>query len=115
MDRAASKIRAHLPLKPVEFLVLSILGDGELHGYGIVQEMKARSDGVVQVRPGDLYRVLYRLTERGLAGIAERRAVSAAGERRTYYALSPLGKRVLHAEADYLSSIIAHVQRGAAQ
>ncbi len=113
MDRADPDVRAHLPLRPVEFLVLSILGDGELHGYGIVQEMKARTDGVVDVRPGDLYRVLYRLTERGLAAIAERRSVSDAGERRTYYTLNPLGNSVLHAEADLLSSIIARVQSSA--
>ena len=48
------------PLKPVEFLVLSILQNGPLHGYGIVQEMNARTDGRVSPRPGDLYRILYR-------------------------------------------------------
>lgn len=113
MKPAERDIRAHLPLRPVEFLVLSILGDGELHGYGIVQEMKARTDGVVDMRPGDLYRVLYRLTERGLAAIAERRTVTDAGERRTYYTLTRLGRSVLHAEADLLSSIIARVERSA--
>jgi len=105
-----TSIHDHLPLKPVEFLVLAVLSDGHRHGYGIVQEMKERTSGVVQVRPGDLYRVLYRLSERGLVEDVDRRAAGADG-RRSYYGLTRLGKRVLRAEADLLSGILAQVER----
>jgi DNA-binding PadR family transcriptional regulator len=106
-------VRAHLPLKPVEFLVLAVLADGHLHGYGIVQEMEERTRGVIRIRPGDLYRVLYRLSERGLLKMVERKRPEGAEERRTYYGLTPFGKRVLRAEADLLSGIIAQVASSA--
>ena len=107
--RSKDDVTAHLPLRPVEFVVLAVLADGERHGYGIVQEMEERTGGVIRVRPGDLYRVLYRLSERGLLSTVDRRRPAGADERRTYYALTPLGKRVLRAEAELLSGIIAQV------
>lgn len=101
-------VHDQLPLKPVEFVVLAVLADGHRHGYGIVQEMEQRTGGVMRIRPGDLYRVLYRLSERGVLKTVERRP-AADDERRTYYGLTAFGKRVLRAEADMLSGIIAQV------
>ena len=109
MLRPWKNVHTLLPLKPVEFVVLAVLAEGDRHGYGIVREMEARTGGVIRVRPGDLYRVLYRLSERGLLRTVERRRPADDDERRTYYGLTPLGKRVLRAEADLLSGIIADV------
>ena len=93
------------PLKPVEFLVLAILENGPFHGYGIVQEMAARTDGRVSPRPGDLYRILYRLDQWGLL-VPDKRQV-ADEERRSYYRLTDLGKRVLLTEAEFLMKMAA--------
>ena len=98
-------VRALLPLKPLEFLVLAVLEEGALHGYGIVQRIEARTGGVVRVRPGDLYRVLYRLAKRRLL------ASKPEDERRTSYALTALGRRVLEAEASLLRTVVAGVGR----
>jgi DNA-binding PadR family transcriptional regulator len=68
---------AATPLKPVEFLVLVVLAGGPLHGYGIVQEIDARTGGRVRLRPGDVYRVIYRLGERGLLQESGRRVATA--------------------------------------
>ena len=108
MKKSRDEVTSLLPLKTVEFLVLAVLKDGKRHGYGIVQEMDERTQGTVRVRPGDLYRVLYRLQHRGLLLTAGRQTVEN-GERRTYYGLTRLGRRVLRAEADLLSGIIAQV------
>lgn len=97
-------------MKPIEFLVLAVLKGGSLHGYGIVQQLAKRTDGRVQVRPGNLYRVLDRLLERGLLEVAERRAAKELkDERRTYYRITPAGKRAVAAEAEMLSDIAADV------
>jgi DNA-binding PadR family transcriptional regulator len=99
------EIRALLPLRPLELLVLAVLDETPLHGYAMVERIEARSDGVMRVRPGDLYRVLYRLQKRRLL------SSKAGDERRTVYALTPLGRRVLEAEAKLLRGVVAGVGR----
>ncbi|MGZ6143278.1 MAG: PadR family transcriptional regulator [Myxococcales bacterium] len=88
------------PLKPAELFVLAILRGGPLHGYGIVQEVAARSQGRIQIRPGNLYRVLDRLLER--------RLIEVAGQRgdRTDYRITPLGRKTAQADARLLAGII---------
>ena len=49
-------VDAKLPLRPVDFHILLVLTDGELHGYGIVKEIEARSEGRIRLEPGNLYR-----------------------------------------------------------
>ncbi len=92
------------PLKPVEFLVLAILENRPLHGYGIVQEMSLRTDGRVSPRPGDLYRILYRLDQWGLL-IPDDARSDNDDERRSYYRLTDLGKKVMLAEAEFLAKM----------
>jgi DNA-binding PadR family transcriptional regulator len=99
------------PLKPVEFLVLAILKDGPLHGYGIVQEMASRTDGRISPRPGDLYRVLYRLDKKGLLVPDERKA-GCKEERRTCYRITQLGRRVLESEAEFLKKVATEALAG---
>jgi DNA-binding PadR family transcriptional regulator len=102
------ELRDQLPLKPLEFLALAVLEDQPLHGYAMAQRIESRSEGLVRVRPGDLYRVLYRLQKRGLLKSGP---AAGAGERRANYALTPLGRRVLRAEAKMLRTIAAGIGR----
>jgi len=98
---------ALLPLKPVDFLVLLVLADGERHGYGIVQDIEAESGGSVRLLPGNLYTVLGRLMRDGMIRESERRpAREMDDERRRYYALTPFGRRVLGAEALRLKALV---------
>ena len=92
------------PLKPAELFVLAVLRSGPLHGYGIVQEVAARSRGRIQIRPGNLYRVLDRLLERRLIEVAGQRG--EAGDRRTDYRITPLGRKTAQADARLLAGII---------
>jgi len=94
-----------LPLRPLEFLVLAVLEDDSLHGYAMVQRIESRTDGAVRVRPGDLYRVLYRLEKRRLLEASPKQR----DERRTYYGLTALGRRVLREEAEILRKVVAGV------
>jgi len=92
------------PLKPAELFVLAVLRAGPLHGYGLVQEVAARSRGRIQIRPGNLYRVLDRMLDRGLIELYER--ASPANERRTCYRITQLGRRVAQEEARLLAGVL---------
>jgi DNA-binding PadR family transcriptional regulator len=91
-----------VPLKPAELFVLAVLRGGPLHGYGIVQEVAARSAGRIQIRPGNLYRVLDRMLERGLIEVLK----ASGDDRRTDYRITPLGRKTAQAEAKLLSLVI---------
>ena len=96
-----------LPLKPVDFLVLLTLADRELHGYGIVAEISDRTEGRMRLVPGNLYAVLQRLQGQGLLEEADRRpVVDGEDQRRRYYKITPLGRRVTAAEAERLRGLV---------
>ena len=113
--------RTFLPLKPVDLQLLLALAEEDRHGYGLVQEIAERTEGLVQLDPGNLYRVIKRLLDDGLVAEAPKRAAGdAEGERRRYYQLTALGGRVLGAELARLDALVrspgvrALVQRGSA-
>ena len=94
-----------LPLRPVEFLILLSLASGERHGYGIIQDAGARALGI-DPDIGTLYRALRRLEDQGMIAEAGRRtAPDAQDERRIYYAITALGRRVARAEALRLEAL----------
>jgi DNA-binding PadR family transcriptional regulator len=100
--------RAFLPLKPVDLQLLLALSQRDLHGYGLVQAIAEGTDGLVQLDPGNLYRVIKRLLAEGMIDEADRRAAPDLGEeRRRYYRLTALGARVLAAEVRRLRALVA--------
>ena len=92
-----------LPLTPVAFEILLALGDGERHGYAVMQEVERRTDGRTSLHPGTLYRALSRMVDTGLLEELEDRP-AGGDERRRYYALTSLGRRVAAAESERLAS-----------
>ena len=106
--------RSFLPLKPVDLHLLLALAEGELHGYGLVQAIARRTDGLVRLEPGNLYRVIRRLLAEGLVAEAPRRAAPDLGdERRRYYRVTELGERVLAAELGRLRELLRSPAVGA--
>jgi DNA-binding PadR family transcriptional regulator len=107
MPAATPNPNEHLPLKPVDLEILLALADSDKHGYGLVQAVAAHTDQLVVLDPGNLYRVIKRLLETGLVAESGRRAADeSGGERRRYYALTPLGGRVLAAELERLRRLV---------
>ena len=107
--------QAFLPLKTHWFHILLSLAGGEQHGYGIMQEVLARTGGKVHLWPATLYGSLKRLIEEAL--IEESGARPAAefdDARRRYYRLTRFGRRVLEAESERLEELvrILHTKRG---
>ena len=81
-----------LPLTPISFEILLALLNGDLHGYAILQQVEARTAGVLPMRTGTLYRALARLEEAGLIDLVDGPANN--DERRRYYRITEKGKRV---------------------
>jgi DNA-binding PadR family transcriptional regulator len=101
------KPESFLPLKPAVFQILLTLIDGESHGYVIMQEIAARTNGEVQLLPGALYRYLQRMLEDGMIRELDRRKLSdSSDERRRYYAITNLGRRVAEAEVTRLARLV---------
>jgi len=100
-----------LPLKPVEFLILMTVAAGERHGYGIMLDIAERTRGSVRLEAGGLYRSIRRLlADKLLTESSRRPATDLDDERRRYYALSPLGKRVVAAEALRLRALVREAE-----
>jgi DNA-binding PadR family transcriptional regulator len=102
---------AFLPLPPATFHILLALADDDRHGYGIIQEVAARTSGEIRLSAGTLYRSLQRMLEQGLVvETRERPAPELDDERRRYYRITPLGRSVAEAEARRLSRLVKLAQ-----
>jgi len=104
-----------LPLTPVALNVLLALADEDRHGYGIMLEVRERTDGEVRLRPGTLYGAIKRLEDGGLIEESDQRPDPVLDdERRRYYRLTSFGSQVLAAEVARLDSLVrAARQKGA--
>jgi len=94
-----------LPLTPAVFNILLALADGEKHGYGIMLEVEANTKGQVIMGPGTLYGSIKRMLKAALIEESDERAdPQMDDQRRKYYRLTNLGRRVLNMEAERLAS-----------
>ena len=55
-----------LPLSDGMFYILLSLSEGQRHGYGIMKEVKEKTNNRVRIGPGTLYRSLEKMLEAGL-------------------------------------------------
>jgi DNA-binding PadR family transcriptional regulator len=83
----------HLPLAPRDLLVLAVLAEAPLHGYGIIKAVETRTLSGVLLDPANLYRVLRRM--RGLGWIED---VGGDDDRRRTHRITRRGRSVLAAE-----------------
>lgn len=88
-------------MKAVDFLVLAVLADGPRHGYALAQAIAERSGQRIRIRPGDLYRVLYRMKNAGLIDASAPPPGESDG-RRAYYRITPAGRKAARVEARLL-------------
>ena len=107
MTSGARSVDTFLPLTPPMLHALLALADGEKHGYAILKEIARRTDGTVRLSAGTLYALVRRATADGLIVESNERPDPALDdERRRYYRLTPLGRRVAAAEIARLESIV---------
>jgi DNA-binding PadR family transcriptional regulator len=96
-----------LPLPPATFHILMAVADEDRHGYGIIQDVAASTDGQLKLSAGTLYRSIQRMLEQGLLiETRDRPAPEDDDERRRYYRITPLGRTVARAEAQRLTQLV---------
>jgi DNA-binding PadR family transcriptional regulator len=101
------EIDALLPLPAATFHILLALADQDRHGYAIIQDVAARTNGELRLSAGTLYRSIQRMLEQGLlAEPRERPDPAHDDERRRYYRITGFGTAVARAEARRLSELI---------
>jgi len=74
-------------------LILQTLRRGPQHGYGISQELRARSADVLQVETGSLYPALHRLERQGF--VVSKWGQTEQNQRGKFYSLTAAGRRQL--------------------
>ncbi len=114
MAKAALPPDDLLPLTPAVFHILLALADGEKHGYAIMQEVVALTNGGVKMGPGTLYGTIKRMLDMGLiAESGDRPDPALDDERRRYYRITPHGEHVARAEARRLEALLhaAHTKK----
>ncbi len=94
----------HLPLAPRDLLILAVLAEGPLHGYGLIKAVEARSQSGVLLDPANLYRVLRRMSGKGWIQRAE--AVESGDDRRRTYEIAQDGRALLTAELARLERLL---------
>ncbi|MGA5818256.1 PadR family transcriptional regulator [Kitasatospora sp. NPDC094028] len=90
-------------------LLLTALADAPRHGYALIQEIAAISDGRVKMRTGTLYGALDRLLQQGLIEVAAEEIVD--GRARRSYALTDAGRSALTTEAERLRAVATEAER----
>jgi DNA-binding PadR family transcriptional regulator len=96
-----------LPLQPAMFHILMALASEDHHGYAIIQEIAAQTDGAIRLSAGTLYRSLQRMLEQGLIDETDDRpAPDEDDERRRYYRITKFGETVARAEARRLQDLV---------
>jgi DNA-binding PadR family transcriptional regulator len=107
MNHLSQDPKALLPLTPAVFHILLALADEERHGYGIMQEVAARTNGELRLGPGTLYGSIKRMLAKDLIEESDERPDPALDdERRRYYRLTDFGRRVVTAEAERLAQLV---------
>jgi DNA-binding PadR family transcriptional regulator len=99
------------PLTPAVFHILLALAEGEKHGYAIMLDVEAISDGRVKMGPGTLYGSIKRMLAAGLIEESDERPDPGIDdERRRYYQLTRLGRQALKTEAERLAELVAQAR-----
>jgi len=97
-------VRRLLPLTPAVFYVLLALSPGPKHGYAIMQETDALSEGAFRMGPATLYSTIQRLVALDL--INETTDDSSDDSRRRYYELTRTGRQLLETEVDRMRAVV---------
>jgi len=97
---------SHLPLREPTFFILLSLSPGPKHGYAILKEVEALSDGRVRLSTGTLYGAIKRLLEDGWIRRVNDPQPNNTQRERKPYTLTELGRRVLTAEIDRLRKLV---------
>jgi DNA-binding PadR family transcriptional regulator len=100
-----------LPLPSSVFHILVAVADQERHGYAIMQDVAARTDGKLKMSPGTLYGSIKRMLNEGLIEELEERPDPEHDDvRRRYYRITRFGRGVAMAESARLAKLLGQAR-----
>lgn len=103
-----SRNLSNAPLTPAVLHILLALSTQERHGYGIMKQVEADSQGKVKMGPGTLYGSLGRMMDGGLIREFDKKPdPKLDDERRVYYKITALGQATLAAELERYREVMA--------
>jgi transcriptional regulator len=85
-------VRAEVLKGHLDALVLAALAEEPAHGYGVIQQLRRRSNDVFRLAEGTVYPTLHRLERDGLV---TSRWTAASGRRRRVYRITRSGREAL--------------------
>ena len=95
------------------FHILVAVADRDRHGYAIMQDVAARTQGELKLSPGTLYGSIKRMLEDGLieeVDDRERPKPRDDDERRRYYRITRHGRKVAMAESARLAALLSQAR-----
>ena len=107
----ASPTTDRAPLSAPVFQILLSLVDEDLHGYALIQDIRERTAGEVSLTASTLYTAIRRLVAADLIEEVGRPRGEKHDPRRRYYALTPLGRETVRAEAARLERLTAMARK----
>ncbi len=94
------------PLTEATFFILLSLSPAPKHGYAIMKEVKALSNGRVVFSTGTLYGAIRRLLEQGWIKRVTDPEPNHTDRERKAYALTDKGRKVVNAETERLRDLL---------
>jgi len=99
-------ILSNLPLREPTFLILLSLAPGPKHGYAILKEVEALSDGRVKLSTGTLYGAIERLLDQDWIRRVDDPIPNDTNRKRKAYELTETGRKALNAEIARLRKLV---------
>ena len=93
-----------VPLSETMLYILLSL-QNEMHGYGIMQNVKALTDGRIELGAGTVYQTLDKLANGGLIAATDEK------DRRKLYRITPVGTAILKEEKQRITEIYQNMER----
>ena len=100
---SAEALKGHL-----DMLLLAILSDGPNHGYAVIEELRRRTEGAIDLPEGTIYPALHRLER---AGLLASTWSEVGGRRRRTYSVTVKGKTAANEKRQEWNAFAQIVQR----
>jgi len=107
-------VQSNLPLREATFFILLSMATVPRHGYAIMKDTEALSEGRVKLSTGTLYGAIKRLLELGWIRRVENLAEQNNARPKKEYELTHLGRRIFKAEVARLESLVTVAQKSVA-
>lgn len=94
----------------LELGILRLLSEQDHYGYSLIQELNERSAGVIEIKDGTLYPILYRLEDqKWIESYWE--TLEGRGKPRKYYQMTDSGRKRFEMMLEDYNAVNAGIQR----